>query len=86
MPHSLATQLDSLPRMSKDALSALWQELFQSPQPDQLRRQLMARILAYRIQEQAFRGLTLGARQRLRQIGPGAEQGSCSRNLGRTRL
>src|SRR5664279_31812 len=68
MPDSLSTQLASLPSMSKDALSALWQQLFQSAPPHQLRRQLMVRILAYRIQEQASRGLSPTARQRLRQM------------------
>ena len=33
MPGSLSPQLDSLPRMSKDALSGLWRQLFQSPPP-----------------------------------------------------
>jgi hypothetical protein len=79
MPDNLATQLDSLPKMGKDAISALWRERFQSVPPQQLRRQLMVRILAYRIQEQASRGLSPGARQRLRQMAralekdPGAE-------------
>src|ERR1019366_6227402 len=68
MPDSLATQLDSLRIMSKDALCVLWNQLFQTPPPDKLRRHLMVRILAYRIQEQAFRGLSPGARQRLRQM------------------
>ena len=68
MPDSLSTQLAALLTMSKDALSALWQQLFQSSPPHQLRRQLMVRILAYRIQEQAFRGLNPSARQRLRQM------------------
>jgi Protein of unknown function (DUF2924) len=68
MRDKLAIQLDSLPRMSKDVLSALWRQLFQSAPPQQLRRQLMVRILAYRIQEQAQTGLSPGARQRLRQM------------------
>jgi hypothetical protein len=79
MPDSLSTQLASLPKMGKDALSALWRQLFQSPPPEQLRRQLIAWILAYRIQEQSYRGLSSSAGQRLRQMAralekdPGAE-------------
>jgi hypothetical protein len=76
MPDNLAIQLDSLPRMSKDALSALWHKVFQSAPPQQLRRQLMVRILAYRTQEQASRGLSLGARQRLRQMARALEKDS----------
>src|ERR1039458_1503473 len=74
MPGSLSPQLDSLPRMSKDALSGLWRQLFQSPPPHQLRRQLMVRILAYRIQEQEFRGLNPSARQTLRQMARALER------------
>src|SRR5271167_634621 len=74
MSDSLATQLDSLPSMNKDALSALWSQLFQSAPPHQLRRQLMVRILAYKIQEQAFRGLSPSARQRLRQMARALEK------------
>jgi hypothetical protein len=66
MPDRLAIQLESLPSMSKAALSALWRRLFQSPPPNRLRRQLIVRILSYKIQEQAFRGLSSGAGQRLR--------------------
>jgi len=74
MPDSLSTQLAALLTMSKDALSALWQQLFQSSRPHQLRRQLMVRILAYRIQEQEFRGLNPSARQRLRQMARALER------------
>jgi Protein of unknown function (DUF2924) len=79
MPDSLATRLDSLSRMSKGALCVLWNQLFQTAPPDKLRRHMMVRILAYKLQEQAFRGLSSGARQRLRQMAraldkdPGAE-------------
>jgi len=67
MRANLAVQLDSLPRMGKDPLCALWRQLFQTAPPQQLRRQLMVRILAYSIQERAFRALSPGASQRLRQ-------------------
>jgi hypothetical protein len=60
--------------MSRDALSPLWQQMFQASPPLQLRRLLMVRILAYRIQEQAFRGLSPSARQRLRQIARAVEK------------
>jgi len=74
MTDNLATQLDSLSSMSKDALAARWHQLFPSAPPHQLRRQLMVRILAYRVQEQAFRGLSPSARQRLRQIARAVEK------------
>jgi|ERR1035441_3046413 hypothetical protein len=74
MADNLTMTLDSLPTMSKDALSALWQQLYESPSSHQLRRQLMIRILAYRIQEQAFRGLNPSAHQRLRQMARALER------------
>ena len=75
MPDDLAVQLDCLPRIGKDALLALWRRLFLTAPPDQLRRQLMARILAYRIQEQAFRGLSPDAHQTLRQMARSSANG-----------
>jgi hypothetical protein len=92
VPDNLADQLDSLPRMGKEALSTLWRQLFQSAPPDQLRRPLMVRILAYRIQEQASGGLSPGARQRLRQMAralekdPGAEISAAPAFKAGTRL
>ena len=75
MPDSLATQLDSLPRMGKDALSVAVASNFSNPcRLIQLRRHLMVRILAYRIQEQASRGLSPSARQRLRQMARALEK------------
>jgi hypothetical protein len=74
MADNLTMTLDSLPTMSKDALSALWQQLYESPSSHQLRRQLMIRILAYRIQEQAFRELNPSAHQRLRQMARALER------------
>ena len=69
MPNSVG-----MTSMSRDALSRLWQQMFQASPPLQLRRLLMVRILAYRIQEQAFRGLSPSARQRLRQIARAVEK------------
>jgi hypothetical protein len=74
MPNSPPVQLASLLSMPRDDLSALWHELFQSGPPHQLRRQLMARILAYRIQDQQLRELRPSALQRLRQMGRALEK------------
>jgi Protein of unknown function (DUF2924) len=76
MPDQILTQLDSLARMSKDDLSGLWRRLFQTAVPERLRRPLMVRILAYRIQERSFGGLSPRARQRLRQMARALEKDS----------
>jgi hypothetical protein len=60
--------LDSLPTMSKARLAILWQQLFQLRPPIEMRKALMLRIVAHRLQEQEFGGLPDASRRRLRQI------------------
>ncbi len=74
MPDRLASQLASLPRMNKDGLSSLWRQVFKTAPPRKLRRHLVVRILAYRIQEQRFGGLSAGARKRLIQLARAVEK------------
>jgi hypothetical protein len=74
MPNSVSTQLASLPHLSKEELCATWKRVFQTSPPRQLRRQLTIRILAYRIQEQAFGGLSKGSCKRLSQIARAVEK------------
>jgi hypothetical protein len=54
----VSEQLNSQHEMNKAALGALWREHFGAPPPEQTRRDLIIRILACKIQEQAFGGLT----------------------------
>ncbi len=69
MPDSSITQrLDSLPRLSKPALCGLWRQLFKRDPPLAIRKELMLRILAYRLQEQQFGGLADASCRRLRQL------------------
>ena len=46
----------------------LWRELFKEAAPSEVRRELLVRMLAYKIQEQAFGGLSTAARKRLREL------------------
>ena len=64
----VSERLKSLPGMSKPALLALWRELFKRSAPAGIRRELVIRILAYRIQELAYGGLSAATRRRLRQL------------------
>ena len=57
--------LKALPEMSKAALCQRWQECFSKPAPEGVRMELMVRMLAYRIQEQAFGALNPKIRRRL---------------------
>lgn len=68
MADSISQQLTTLPNLSKPALCELWQQLFKTPPPDQIRKNMMVPILAYRIQEQAFGSLNAKSVQRLRQL------------------
>ncbi|MBZ5532069.1 MAG: DUF2924 domain-containing protein [Acidobacteriia bacterium] len=54
--------------MAKTALRKQWQELFNKDAPKRLRKEIMLRILAYRIQEEAYGGLNPKIRKRLHQI------------------
>ena len=60
-------RLESLRGMNKAALRAQWLELFHRP-VGQLRKDLLIRILSYRIQEQAYGGLSSITHNRLRQL------------------
>ena len=64
----VSEQLNSLPEMNKAALGALWREHFGAPPPEQTRRDLIIRGLAYKIQEQALGGFSATTRRRLRQF------------------
>ena len=88
----ISERLKTLPGMSKAALSSLWEELFKKPAPERIRKELMVRILAYRIQEQAFGGLNPKIRRRLDQIAgalgksPNAAIANMARSKPGTRL
>lgn len=70
----VSEQLNSLPEMNKAALGVLWREHFGAPPPEQTRRDLIIRILAYKIQEQAFGGLSSSIVRRLRQFASAMEK------------
>jgi hypothetical protein len=62
------TRLDSLPSLDNAALRVLWGELFQIPLPPKIRKNLLVRVLAYRIQENSYGGLSAASQNRLRQL------------------
>jgi hypothetical protein len=69
MPDSLiAKRLASLSTLSKPALCDLWWQLFKKEPPPEIRKDLMLRIAAHRLQEQAFGGLSDAGCRRLRQL------------------
>lgn len=53
----IAALIDEIQEMSKDQLRVRWLELFKKSVPDALTKDLLARMIAYRIREQVFGGL-----------------------------
>jgi len=65
---SISQRLASLPNLSKPALCELWQQLFKKVPPPLMRKDLMVRIVAHRLQEQEFGGVSDATCRRLRQL------------------
>jgi hypothetical protein len=64
----LSEQIATLPSLNKAQLLAIWAENFSKDPPPNLRKELMVPILAYRMQEREFGGLSHGARRRPREV------------------
>ena len=64
----LSEQIATLPSLNKAQLLAIWAENITKDPPSGLRKELMVPILAYRMQEREFGGLSHGARRRLREV------------------
>jgi Protein of unknown function (DUF2924) len=64
----LSQQIATLPSLNKVQLLAIWAENFSKDPPPNLRKELIVPLLAYRMQEREFGGLSLGARHRLREV------------------
>ena len=60
--------LPALPALERSALRQWWRTLFNSSMPAKASRQLLIYCLAYRIQQNAYGGLSATARQRLRTL------------------
>jgi Protein of unknown function (DUF2924) len=68
MDNNLTDQISSLPALNKAQLLLLWRENFSKSPPPKLRKELMVPILAYRMQEKEYGGLSHSAQNRLREI------------------
>jgi Protein of unknown function (DUF2924) len=64
----LSAQIEALQTLNKTQLLAIWAENFGKDPPLNLRKELMVPILAYRMQEREFGGLSHAARRRLREV------------------
>jgi Protein of unknown function (DUF2924) len=68
LEYTTSEQIAALPGMNKQQLLVIWKENFGKAAPPHLRKQLMVPVLAYRIQEREYGGLSHAARKRLREL------------------
>lgn len=61
--------INELPSDDRARLHQLWRDLYGRPAPPKLRREWLIRILAYRIQEKIFGGLSNESQKRLLEVG-----------------
>lgn len=60
--------LATLAQLTAKDLRALWPQWFDRPPPVKIRRELLVRALAHRMQERAFGGLSAATRTKLRAL------------------
>jgi hypothetical protein len=75
--------LSSLPSLSRNELSSFWRKLFTADPPRKMRKELMLRVIAYRMQELEFGGLRESYAGRLRELGDEIETNSKTAAAGR---
>lgn len=83
---SIEEHLAALPGLDTYALRRLWDEVFPDLPRSSLRRKLLIPLLAYRLQERAYGGLSNTARRRLRQFADGLKTDSEPKKTALPRL
>jgi hypothetical protein len=68
MTNDISSRIKQLPKMSTPDLRALWRQVFSTPPHPKLRRELIIPILAYRLQEQAYGGLSHETLSKLKRL------------------
>ena len=76
----IEARLAALDRLDLAALRPEWEKAFGRPAPPWLGRDLLAWMLAYRIQEQAWGGLQPAARRRLQSLAGKPQSGQPMRS------
>jgi len=76
MPNDLAKQLEELRQFTRPELVATWTEVFGHPLRCRAHKDFLIRCIAYRLQEQAYGGLSANTRKQLRKIAAEIEAGS----------
>ena len=76
----------SLAQLTPQELRTLWLQWFDCPPPAKIRRELLMRGLAYRMQERAAGGLTMATRTTLREIAKRVKSNSVTGVIAPPRL
>jgi hypothetical protein len=83
---ALETEIGRLPDLSLGELRERWKTLFGHPAPKSLRRNFLARAVAYQMQVEAFGGLSVATKRRLREIANAVRNGDANAVLGTSRI
>src|SRR6266576_731416 len=83
---ALETEIGRLPALSLLELRNRWKTLFGHSAPKSLRRSFLARAVAYQMQVEAYGGLSVATKRRLREIVNAVRNGDASAALGSNRI
>src|SRR6202158_3711988 len=83
---ALEAEIGRLPALSLLELRNRWKTLFGHPAPKSLRRNFLARAVAYQMQVDAYGGLSVATRRRLREIAIAVRNGDANAVLGSVRI
>jgi hypothetical protein len=83
---TLESEIGRLPDLSLLELRNRWKLLFGHPAPKSLRRNFLARAVAYQMQVEAYGGLSAATKRRLREITKAVRNGDANAALGGSRI
>jgi hypothetical protein len=83
---ALEAEIGRLPDFSLIELRHRWKTLFGHPAPKSLRRNFLARAVAYQMQVEAYGGLSVATKRRLREIASAVRNGEANAVLGSSRI
>ena len=83
---ALEAEIGRLPDLSLLELRHRWRTLFGHPAPKSLRRNFLARAVAYQMQVEAYGGLSVATKGRLREIASAVRNGDANAVLGSSRI
>jgi hypothetical protein len=83
---ALEAEIGRLPDLSLLELRNRWKTLFGHPAPKSLRRNFLARAVAYQMQVEVYGGLSVATKRRLREIANAVRNGDANAVLGSSRI